>query len=139
MDMFDFGRGKHSEVMSIWQFLDWKKPAWAMSPRFTSIVFREVGRFDSYRYLFIGERCPWTFSLQREVMPDKYKHVPDIGDVMGVLMDMSVQFNLYKVSVAIDAYGICEYTVWISKVEPDQEYNIDADMVEKFSDKVFGK
>ena len=136
--MFDF-RGEHSEVMTIWQFLDWKKPRWAMSPRFTSIVFREVGGFDSYRYLFIGKRCPLAFSLQREVMPDTYKHIPDIGGVMGVLMDMSVQFNLYKVSAEIDEYGICKYTVWISKVEPDQEYNIDADMVEKFSNKVFGK
>lgn len=137
--MFDFGKGKHTEVMSIWQFLDWEKPAWAKSPRSTSIVFREVGQFDSYKYVFLGKSCPWTFSLQREVMPDKYKHIPDIGGVMGVLMDMSVQFNLHKVSAEIDDYGICKYTVWISKVEPEQEYNIDADMVEKFSNKVFGK
>ena len=126
-------------MMSIYRFLDWEKPTWAISPKFTSVVFLEVGQLDCYKYLFIGKRCPLAFSLQREVMPDKFKYIPDIGELMGVLMDMSVQFNLYKVSVAIDAYGICEYTVWISKVEPDQEYNIDADMVEKFSDKVFGK
>lgn len=136
--MFDF-RGEHSEVMTIWQFLDWKKPRWAISPKFTSIVFLEIGQFGLYKYLFIGKRCPLAFSLYRETIPDKYKHISDIGGVMGVLMDMSVQFNLYKVSAKIDEYGICKYTVWISKVEPDQEYNIDADMVEKFSDKVFGK
>lgn len=136
--MIDFGKGKHSEVMSIWQFLEWEKPSWAMSPRFTSIVFREVGQFDSYRYVFIGKSCPWTFSLQREVMPDTYKHVPDIGGLMGELMNMSVQFNLYKVSVGAGMYE-CQYTVWMSKVEPGQECNIDADMVEKFSNKVFGK
>ena len=124
-------------MMSIWRFLDWKKPRWAFSPKFTSIVFLEVGQLNCYKYLFLGKRCPLAFSLQREVMPDKFKHIPDIGGLMGVLMDMSVQFNLYKVSAQIDEYGICKYTVWISKVEPDQEYNIDADMVDRFCNKVF--
>ena len=135
--MFDFGNGKHTEVMPIWRFLDWKKPKWAISPKFTSVVFREMGQLDCYKYLFVGKKCPLAFSLQREVMPDKFKHIPDIGGLMGVLMDMSVQFNLYKVSAQIDEYGICKYTVWISKVEPDQEYNIDADMVDRFCNKVF--
>ena len=72
-------------------------------------------------------------------MPDKYKYIPDIGDVMGLLMDMSVQFNLHKVSVEIDEYEICKYMVLIYKVESGQEYNIDADLVERFVEKVLGK
>lgn len=128
---------KRTEMMTIWRFLDWKKPAWATSPSFTSVVFREIGQLDSYKYLFIGKRCPLAFSLQRETMPDRFKYIPDAGGLMGVLMDMSIQFNLYKVAAAIDEYDICKYTVWISKVEPDQEHNIDADMVENFTRKVF--
>lgn len=137
--MFDFGNGKHTEVMPIWRFLDWKKPKWAISPKFTSVVFREMGQLDCYKYLFVGKKCPLAFSLQREVMPDKYKYIPDIGDVMGLLMDMSVQFNLHKVSVEIDEYEICKYMVLIYKVESGQEYNIDADLVERFVEKVLGK
>lgn len=134
-----FSKGKSTELMPIWRFLDWKKPLWAISPIFTSIVFLEVGKLGIFKYLFVGKRCPLAFSLQREVMGDKFKYIPDIGGVMGVLMDMSVQFNLYKVSVEIDEYRICKYTVWISKVESGQEYNIDADLVERFVEKVFGK
>jgi hypothetical protein len=126
-------------MMSIYRFLDWEKPTWAISPKFTSVVFLEVGQLDCYKYLFIGKRCPLAFSLQREVMPDKFKYIPDIGELMGVLMDMSVQFNLYKVSVEIDEYEICKYMVWISKVESGQERNIDADLVERFSKKVCGE
>ena len=134
-----FGKGKSTELMPIWRFLDWKKPRWAISPIFTSVVFLEIGQLDCYKYVFLGKRCPLAFSIQREVMPDKYKYIPDIGDMMGMLMDMSVQFNLYKVSVEIDEYRICKYTVWISKVESGQEYNIDADLVERFVGKVLGK
>ena len=136
--MFDFDNGKHTDMMSIWRFLDWKKPTWAISPKFTSVIFREIGQLDCYKYLFLG-KCPLAFSLQREVMPDKFKYIPDIGGLMGVLMDMSVQFNLHKVSVEIDEYRICKYTVWISKVESGKEYNIDADLVERFVGKVLGK
>lgn len=126
-------------MMSIWEFLGWKKPAWAMSPRFTSVVFLEVGQLDPYKYLFVGKKCPLAFSLQREVLPDKFKYLPDIGDLMGLLMDMSVQFNLYKVSAEIDEYEICKYTVWIERLKDGQDHNIDADMVEKFCKKVLGK
>lgn len=135
--MFDFINGKHTEVMPIWRFLDWKKPEWAIYPKFSSIEFREVGQFGMYKTVYFGKRCPRLFSVYMEFRPDKYKYIPNIGGLMGVLMDMSVQFNLYKVSVMIDEYRICKYTVWISKVESGQEYNIDADMVEKFTKKVF--
>lgn len=135
--MFDFDNGKYTEMMSIWRFLEWEKPTWATSPRFTSVVFLEVGQLNSYKYLFIGKRCPLAFSLHRETMPDKFKYIPDIGGLMGMLMDMSVQFNLYKVSVGIDEYRICKYTVWLSPVELEQDHNIDADMVERFCNKVF--
>ena len=134
--MFDFGKGEHSEVMSIRQFLDWEKPEWAMSRKITCIEFRVLGRFGIYRTVYLGKRCPKLLSAYMETMPEKYRYIPDIGGLMGELMDMSVQFNLYKVSVGVGTFE-CQYTVWISKVEPGQECNIDADMVENFTQKVF--
>jgi len=136
--MFVFKKGIHTGPMSIWQFLDWETPTWAMSRKITSIEFRVVGQFGIYRTVYIGERRPRLLSEYMKTMPEKYKYIPDIGGLMGELMDLSVQFNLYKVSVGVGVFE-CQYTVWISKVEPEQEHNIDADMVEKFTKKVFGK
>ena len=48
-------------------------------------------------------------------------------------------FDFFKVSVSLDDSCVCKYKVWFSPVEPEQKYNIDADMVEKFSNTVFGK
>ena len=134
--MIDEINRKHTELMPIWRFLDWEKPTWAMSRKITCIEFRVVGQFGIYRTVYIGERYPKLLSSYMETMPEKYKYIPDIGGLMGELMDMSVQFNLYKVSVGVGMFE-CQYTVWISKVEPEQEHNIDADMVEKFTKKVF--
>lgn len=141
--MFDFGGGKHSKVMTIWQFLDWKKPAWTKT-KYTYIDFWEVGKYNLHKELFIGKSengCanPGLFNAYRAANSQKYVLIRDIGDLMGELMDISTQYNLYKVSVRTDGCLAATYRVWISKVEPEQEYNIDADMVEKFSNKVFGK
>ena len=57
---------------------------------------------------------------------------------MGELMDMSIMFGICKVEYSKKDI-VLEYTVWLKRLEQGQETNIDADMVEKFSNKVLGK
>ena len=57
---------------------------------------------------------------------------------MGELMDMSTMFGIHEVEYSKKDF-VLEYTVWLNRLEQGQESNIDADMVEKFSNKVFGK
>lgn len=73
-----------------------------------------------------------------ETDPAKYAVLDGIGGLMGELMDLSIQFNLYKVFVK-RSFNSIEYVVWLHRLEGGQKRNIDADMVEKFSNKVFGK
>ena len=126
-----------SEMMTIWEFLSKETPWWTNPFGNTvCLCFREIGVPGLVRYVSVGSFPPVCFDAYVEADPSKYAELDGIGGLMGELMDMSVQFNLYKVSVGVGMFE-CQYTVWISKVEPEQEHNIDADMVEKFAKKVF--
>ena len=57
---------------------------------------------------------------------------------MGELMDMSIMFGIHEVEYS-KKDSVLEYTVWLKRLEQGQESNIDAEMVEKFSNKVLGK
>lgn len=141
--MIEIFNGNNSGMMSIWKFLDWNKPEWAKT-KYAYLDFWEVGKYNLYKELFIGKSgngCANLnlFNAYRDANSQKYVLIMDIGDLMGELMDISTQYNLYKVSVRTDGYLTGNYRVWICKVEPNQDYNIDADMVERFCNKVFEK
>jgi hypothetical protein len=128
-----------SEMMTIWEFLYKETPWWA-NPNGNTVClcFREIGVFNLLRYVSVGSRPPMCFDAYVESDPGKYAELDGIGGLMGELMDLSIRFNLYKVFVKRSFHNI-EYTVWLHRLEDGQERNIDADMVEKFSNKVFGK
>ena len=140
--MIEIFNGNNSGMMSIWKFLDWDKPKWTKT-KYTYIDFWEVDKYNLHKELFIGKSgngCANLnlFNAYRDANPQKYVLIMDIGDLMGELMDISTQYNLYKVSFRTDGYLTGNYRVWICKVKPNQEdYNIDADMVERFCNKVF--
>ena len=128
-----------SEMMTIWEFLENKTPWWANPIGNTvCLCFREIGVFNPVRYVSVGSRKPMCFDAYVETEPSKYAVLDGIGGLMGELMDLSIRFNLYKVFVKRSFHNI-EYTVWLHRLEDGQESNIDAEMVEKFSNKVFGK
>lgn len=137
--MFDFFNGKNTGMMPIWEFLDLKKPDWAKTPIMVNLDFWVTGKYDTYKMMFIGNRHPKLFAEYMRTAPDKYKCIPGVDGLMCELMDMSIQYNLYKVSISLDGFGVCKYKVWLSPVEPEQDHNIDADMVERFCNKVFEK
>ena len=128
-----------SETMTIWEFLENKTPWW--TDRFGNVIcvcFRVVGKNGVHRYVSVGSRPPMAFECYIEAQPGKYAIKEGIGGLMGELMDLSIWFNLYKVFVK-RSFNLIEYTVWLHRLEDGQERNIDADVVEKFSNKVFGK
>ena len=128
-----------SERMTIWEFLSKETPWWA-NPFGNTIClsFREIGVPGLVRYVSVGSRPPMCFDAYVESDPSKYAVLDGIGGLMGELMDLSIRFNLYKLYLR-RSFNSIEYVVWLHRLEPGQERNIDADMVEKFSNKVFGK
>ena len=128
-----------SEMMTIGEFL-YKETPWWTNPNGNTVClcFREIGVFNLLRYVSVGSRPPMCFGAYVESDPGKYAVLDGIGGLMGELMDLSIRFNLYKVFVKRSFHNI-EYTVWLNRIEDEQDCNIDADMVEKFSNKVFGK
>ena len=125
--------------MTIWEFL-YKETPWWTNPNGNTVClcFREIGVFNLLRYVSVGSFPPVCFDAYVESDPSKYAELDGIGGLMGELMDLSIQFNLYKVFVKRSFHNI-EYTVWLNRIEDEQDCNIDADMVEKFCEKVFGK
>ena len=128
-----------SEMMTIWEFL-YKETPWWTNPigNTVCLCFREIGVFNPVRYVSVGSRKPLCFDAYVIAEPSKYAALDGIGGLMGELMDLSILFNLYKVFVK-RSFNNIEYTVWLHRLEAGQDCNIDADMVEKFCEKVFGK
>lgn len=128
-----------SETMTIWEFLENKTPCWANPIGNTvCLCFREIGVFNPVRYVSVGSRKPMCFDAYVETEPSKYAVLDGIGGLMGELMDLSIRFNLYKIYIR-RSFNNIEYVVWLHRLEDGQESNIDANMVEKFANKVFGK
>jgi len=125
-----------SETMSIWDFLENEKPWWADNLASTlCVMFRVVGETGIHKYVSVGKRPPMNFDCYMDVAPGRYAILDGVGGLMGELMDLSVQFNLYRVFIT-RSFDFIEYTVWLHRLEDGQERNIDADMVERFSKKV---
>jgi len=78
-----------------------------------------------------------NFDCYLEANPGRYALLDGVGGLMGELMDLSIQFNLYRVFIK-RSFDYIEYTVWLHRLEEGQDRNIDADMVERFSKKVCG-
>ena len=130
---------QQSEIMTIWEFLENKKPWWADAIGNTiCLSFREIGVPGLVRYVSVGSRPPMGFDAYVETDPAKYAVLDGIGGLMGELMDLSIWFNLYKIYIR-RSFNSIEYVVWLHRLEDGQDRNIDADMVEKFSNRVFGK
>lgn len=128
-----------SEMMTIWEFLSKETPWWTNPFGNTvCLCFREIGVPGLVRYVSVGSFPPVCFDGYVEYDPSKYAELDGIGGLMGELMDLSIRFNLYKVFIKRSFHNI-EYTVWLHRLEAGQDCNIDADMVEKFTNKVFGK
>ena len=128
-----------SEMMTIGEFL-YKETPWWTNPTGNTVClcFREIGVFNPVRYVSVGSRKPLCFDAYVIAEPSKYAALDGIGGLMGELMDLSIQFNLYKIYIR-RSFNSIEYLVWLHRLEDGQDCNIDADMVEKFSNKVFGK
>lgn len=128
-----------SETMSIWDFLEKRKPWWIDNQAsIVCVLFRVVGETVIHRYVSVGKRPPMDFEYFMDVAPGRYARLDGVGGLMGELMDLSVQFNLYKVFIK-RSFDYIEYTVWLHRLEDGQDRNIDADMVERFSKKVCGE
>ena len=111
----------------------------AKNPLFIILTFRVIGETNIYKTISVGRKHTTMFSLMSEFQPSKYSILVDIGDLMGELMDMSIMFSMWGYDFENSREDdIPKYTVWLKRLEQGQESNIDADMVEKFSKKVFG-
>ena len=111
----------------------------AKNPLFIILTFRVIGETNIYKTVSVGRKHTTMFSLMSEFQPSKYSILVDIGDLMGELMDMSIMFSMWGYDFENSREDdIPKYTVWLKRLEQGQESNIDADMVEKFSKKVFG-
>ena len=112
----------------------------AKNPPFIMLTFCVIGEeTDIYKMVSVGRAHTMMFSFMSEFQPSKYSILTDVGDLMGELMDMSIMFSMWGYDFENSGEGdILRYTVWLKRLEQGQESNIDADMVEKFSKKVFG-
>jgi len=123
---------------SIDDFLLEEKLPWAKNPSVVWVSFRVVGEHEVYKTVSVGRKHTTMFSIMSEFQPSKYFILDGVGGLMGELMDMSIIFSMHEVEYSKKDF-VLEYTVWLNRLEPGQESNIDADMVEKFSWKVCGK
>ena len=112
----------------------------AKNPLFIMLTFCVIGEeTDVYKVVSVGRAHTMMFSFMSEFQPSKYSILTDVGDLMGELMDMSIMFSMWGYDFENSKEDdILKYTVWLKRLEQGQESNIDADMVEKFSKKVFG-
>ena len=125
-------------TQSIDDFLSEEKLPWAAHPCVVLVSFRVVGERGVYKTVSVGRTHTTMFSLMTEIQPSKYFILDGVGGLMGELMDMSIMFGIHEVEYSKKDI-VLEYTVWLNRLEQGQESNIDADMVEKFSNKVLGK
>ena len=123
---------------SIDDFLSEEKLPWAEHPCVVLVSFRVVGERGVYKTVSVGRTHTTMFSLMTEIQPSKYFILDGVGGLMGELMDMSIMFGIHEVEYSKKDI-VLEYTVWLKRLEQGQESNIDAEMVEKFSNKVLGK
>lgn len=124
-----------SDMMPVQDFLNWRKPYWAIGIHKVCVDFRVWdSALGPYKYVSVGTRPPTCFEGYQMDYPGKYLEVDGIGGLMGVLMDLSLQFNIRHV-VARQSFNFIEYTTWMERTG-DGTSNIDADMVEKFARKV---
>ena len=123
--------------LPIEDFLLEEKLPWAENPSVVLVSFRVLGERGVYKTVSVGRTHirPTMVSLMAELQPSKYFILNGIGGLMSELMDMSIMFSLYKVESYQKAFTL-EYVVWLKRLEPGQNTNIDADMVEKFSRKI---
>ncbi len=123
---------------SIDDFLLEEKLPWVENSSVVLVSFRVVGEYCVYKTVSVGRTHTTMFSLMSELQPSKYFILDGVGGLMGELMDMSIMFGIHEVEYSKKDI-VLEYTVWLNRLEQGQESNIDADMVERFSNKVFGK
>ena len=111
----------------------------ARNPLFIMLTFCVIGETNIYKTVSVGRAHTMMFSIMSKFQPSKYSILTDVGDLMGELMDMSIMFSMWGYDFENSKEDdILKYTVWLKRLEQGQESNIDADMVEKFSKKVFG-
>ena len=123
---------------SIDDFLLEEKLPWAENPSVVLVSFRVVGEHGVYKTVSVGRKHTTMVSIMSELQPSRYFILDGAGGLMGELMDMSIMFGIHKVEYSKKDF-VLEYTVWLNRLEQGQESNIDAEMVEKFSEKVLGK
>ena len=122
-------------TLTIGDFLLRDKLPWEKNPTILLVEFRVVGEQGTYKIVSIGRKHTTMVSILSDAIPGKYVISDDVGGLMGELMDMSILFSLYKATACQKAFTL-EYVVWLKRLEPGQESNIDADMVERFSRKI---
>ncbi len=122
-------------TLSIGDFLLRDKLPWEKNPSILLVEFRVVGEQGTYKVVSIGRKHTTVVSILSDVIPGKCVISDDVGGLMGELMDMSILFSLYKATACQKDFTL-EYVVWLKRLEPGQESNIDADMVERFSRKI---
>ena len=123
---------------SIDDFLLEEKLPWVEDSSVVLVSFRVVGEHGVYKTVSVGRQHTTMLSIMSELQPSKYFILDGVGGLMGELMDMSTMFGIHEVEYSKKDF-VLKYTVWLKHLGRGQESNIDADMVEKFSNKVFGK
>jgi hypothetical protein len=122
-------------TLTIGDFLLRNKLPWEKNPDILLVEFRVVGEQGTYKIVSIGRNHTTMVSILSDAIPGKYVISDDVGGLMGELMDMSILFSLYKATACQKDFTL-EYVVWLKRLEPGQESNLDADMVERFSRKI---
>ena len=127
----------HSEYAhSIDDFLLEEKLPWAENPSVILVTFRVMEEHGVvYKIVSVGRKHTTMVSIMSELQPSKYFILDGVGGLMGELMNMSIMFGIHEVEYSKKDF-VLEYTVWLNRLEPGQESNIDADMVERLSRKI---
>ena len=123
--------------LPIEDFLLEEKLPWAENPFIVLVSFCVVGEHGVYKIVSVGRKHTTMFSIMSDLQPSRFFILDGVGGLMGELMDMSIMFSMHEVEYSMKDI-VLEYTVWLNRLEPGQESNIDANMVEAFSRKVCG-
>ena len=115
-------------TQSIDDFLLEEKLPWVENSIVVLVSFRVVGEHGVYKTVSVGRKHTTMFSIMSDLQPSKFY-------ILDELMDMSIMFSMHEVEYSKKDI-VLEYTVWLNRLEPGQESNIDANMVERFSRKI---
>lgn len=97
------------------------------------------GNFTNERMcVSIGDMLPYSWNPEYDMAKHGLKFIEaDLGELMGVFMDLSLRYNIYKIGVRTTSMMV-SYDVVVTPVDfsTGGASNIDADMVEALARKM---